>query len=1230
MDPSPSPPAVTSTTPTPMTRSGSLRTRSRLHGPRVPRPLTARTQPLVVDVPPPPLTASSSSDNLNPSSSAQQSSAPTYSAGFVYNGAGYVEGIPDELLSPPPDAPEPAYEPALATAVADSPTVLPFRSPTTGVPFPVPVPDTPAPAYPATPPPPPHPQLPLSRTQSQTQVQRGSPSPFPFPFREPLDTVDTGVQTAASSSLPPSPPPIPSASPPSITKVDVGVQALVPSPPPSPVPSHPTSTHKPTPAPTPKPSLVLLPPAAPLSFAPPPTPASPPYKGLTLHAAQWTFTSPQLQAIVARAIRQSAHEDALRILPLDCLDDAEGGDDGASAREARRVEAAAREAQARYRFLAQRRRMVLQGLCALASGGGGGNGGAGGGEEPEENVLGKLTLDLAALCAELDALAAALLAHAHALHTLRAAQHVHHSSALAIALRKLNASYAKRSRQLERAQRRVADLEGEVEEAWRVAEEVAREVDGREGRRGIEQMVEEMGFAYTDIVGGEAREESDEGREREDGDDDAEEEEEEDAEEESPLQGRSPVGNKTMVEEQTMAFGRVEPEPSEEALAARAALHRDPVEEEEEQDRPPNNEGHAPGHTPIEAAEVENATGTTTHDDAPEYDSALDSDSEDTGIQHQDVDEDDTGPLSGDIYDEGTIGIVNGVRAVASKAMLLAHPASPPPGTETFGPLPASIPLPPSVAGSSLGGSVPNSPSHAEPAAETAAEDAQPSASSNPAPTAPPQAPLPSPPSATELLSGLVTPPSVSASASRASSLIAPSPPPDSDSPVAAAPSAFARHHRSLSLGSFISTPASPPPLYIPSAPRAIAPVPRPHSDHERDEQTREGLNLPRLPTPVFPSPLSPPSDYSDPDGAMSPRRRERKMSAESAKSSASASRRVSAARKRSILKTKSGLRSPRTSTGPPGPGPAIRQRSRSRGRHSAKPSLSGGQLEAANSVAFPPVPSVPSEHQSTQSQRSTFLDLKPTPPIPGAAPAEDANSMIGRASFLDMERDRTPKASMMSSMADEDGSLVEATIRIPLANGAAERARGKTQDDHDIVPPPHRSAFSFLHHASSSAVQDMSDGEDGHEDVTKHASTQGIPPKSVRRASVSEYSSSYTYPKSPAGGSGSSATGRKSKSPRGAKSPERIGTVVASWLNLGALGKKGAKRHSSAIDRLVEEEGDGAANSGTGSGHARGQGSSESGAASGSGHGHASRIGYEKVLGLVSPKGRKDSKAIG
>ena len=70
------------------------------------------------------------------------------------------------------------------------------------------------------------------------------------------------------------------------------------------------------------------------------------------------------------------------------------------------------------------------------------------------------------------------LLHAAAHRTqIAIARDTHRASALAVALRKLNASYARRTRDLDKARANINALRSEVEEAWKVAEEQAAEVD---------------------------------------------------------------------------------------------------------------------------------------------------------------------------------------------------------------------------------------------------------------------------------------------------------------------------------------------------------------------------------------------------------------------------------------------------------------------------------------------------------------------------------------------------------------------------------------------------------------------------------------------------------------------------------------------------------------------------------------------------------------------------------
>jgi len=108
-------------------------------------------------------------------------------------------------------------------------------------------------------------------------------------------------------------------------------------------------------------------------------------------------------------------------------------------------------AAARWRFEAQRRNMLLRALSASGADG---------------DLLSNLDLRAQNL----------LHAVAHRMQ-LSAARDTHHASALAVALRKLNASYARRTRDLDKARANITLLRSEVEEAWKVAEEQATEVD---------------------------------------------------------------------------------------------------------------------------------------------------------------------------------------------------------------------------------------------------------------------------------------------------------------------------------------------------------------------------------------------------------------------------------------------------------------------------------------------------------------------------------------------------------------------------------------------------------------------------------------------------------------------------------------------------------------------------------------------------------------------------------
>ncbi|KAK7039268.1 hypothetical protein VNI00_010173 [Paramarasmius palmivorus] len=182
------------------------------------------------------------------------------------------------------------------------------------------------------------------------------------------------------------------------------------------------------------------------------------WKGLPLEAALWTLTSADLQTVVSRAIRSSAQESFIRLLSIDLLDDT-------LPRELDRLRTLKTTTQARYRFGVQRRTMLLQGLLSTAS------------EGSSADGAGELVHQLADTASDLDRLTEELVRLGEEIAQIEKLIDIHWGSALAIALRKLNGSYARRTQDLVSARTRIGELEAEREDAWKEAERLARKLD---------------------------------------------------------------------------------------------------------------------------------------------------------------------------------------------------------------------------------------------------------------------------------------------------------------------------------------------------------------------------------------------------------------------------------------------------------------------------------------------------------------------------------------------------------------------------------------------------------------------------------------------------------------------------------------------------------------------------------------------------------------------------------
>ena len=195
------------------------------------------------------------------------------------------------------------------------------------------------------------------------------------------------------------------------------------------------------------PTAPLTLPATQMDFTPDPLP----YEHLSLDAAHWALTSTELQHLVSSAIRQSAKEQLIRLLPPSIIDTRMPED-------AADIERAWDTAATRWRFEAHRRNMLLRALSASGA---------------DNDLLNQLSVTLS----NIDLHAQSLLHAASHRAQLAAARDTHRASALAVALRKLNASYARRTRDLDKARAHIAVLRGEVDEAWKVAEEQVAKVD---------------------------------------------------------------------------------------------------------------------------------------------------------------------------------------------------------------------------------------------------------------------------------------------------------------------------------------------------------------------------------------------------------------------------------------------------------------------------------------------------------------------------------------------------------------------------------------------------------------------------------------------------------------------------------------------------------------------------------------------------------------------------------
>ena len=191
---------------------------------------------------------------------------------------------------------------------------------------------------------------------------------------------------------------------------------------------------------------------------PPPKFQEPPpkWRGLTLEAAQWTFTSTQLQEIVSQAIQQSSEGSSLRFLRSEVLE-------GEIADEMHRLELQHLGVKAQYKELA-RKRWELMGALA-------------GHVEGINSDIARTVEDLAEVLSTLDRLADKMHDTVLQMAQLKSLRDVHNTSALGLAVRKINGLFVRQMAEKERLAEQTETLRTERDEAWKHAEDIALDYD---------------------------------------------------------------------------------------------------------------------------------------------------------------------------------------------------------------------------------------------------------------------------------------------------------------------------------------------------------------------------------------------------------------------------------------------------------------------------------------------------------------------------------------------------------------------------------------------------------------------------------------------------------------------------------------------------------------------------------------------------------------------------------
>ncbi|KAL1705509.1 hypothetical protein EV121DRAFT_184622, partial [Schizophyllum commune] len=178
----------------------------------------------------------------------------------------------------------------------------------------------------------------------------------------------------------------------------------------------------------------------------------------TLDGAKLVFSSEQLQSTVSQAIRHSAQASSIRLLRPEDVETK-------IPIELSRLEERRTDIMAQFASLKRARAQTLSSLALMFS------------STEAQGSGSQHVQELRNVSARLDKLCEDLHTTDERIAELRSLLAAHQSSALSVALRKLNGSFQRRCAELNRERERAKELEAERNEAWQHASAVAKELD---------------------------------------------------------------------------------------------------------------------------------------------------------------------------------------------------------------------------------------------------------------------------------------------------------------------------------------------------------------------------------------------------------------------------------------------------------------------------------------------------------------------------------------------------------------------------------------------------------------------------------------------------------------------------------------------------------------------------------------------------------------------------------